>query len=111
MFHASANASHPPALLLRYRTSGAWLGGGLGLLAGVVASGPHFIDWTGGEILQVVGACCAGGTLVGYLAGRLLAGSAAQPAGTPGGTACSEGAWPSAHQGSGDGSACDGGGD
>lgn len=71
-------------MLHRYRGY-AWLGGAaLGLVAGVLISGPHFFDWPAMNSLGVVLGGGAVGALAGWLFGAAVVGSLAASAGPSG---------------------------
>jgi hypothetical protein len=70
---------HPT--LRKYRARGVFCGSGLGLLIGVLVSGPHFHEWPAVQSFGVVlgGAAC--GAVVGWLFASAVVGSLGSGAG------------------------------
>lgn len=111
----SARGRPSQRVMSQFRIYGALLGGLLGVVVGLLVSGPHFFEWPVSDSLRMIGACLAGGAAVGYLAGSLAPQSAAG-AGNAGGGSWSAGGsdgggfWGS-HGDTGGGSDGGGGGD
>lgn len=61
--------------LRTYAQFGAMGGLGLGAIAGIVASGPHFHEWEASQSLTVIAVAAATGAGVGWMAIRLVVGS------------------------------------
>lgn len=93
------------AVLRRFESYGFWIGLGLGLLAGVLLSGPNFQEWAWGTSLLVTATCMIGGGIIGALAAPIGAGSTGGGPGFGGGSG--SGAGGDAGSGGGEG----GGGD
>jgi hypothetical protein len=69
----------------RYQTYGLLGGIALGLLTGILVSGPHFSEWPVSRSLSLILCCVAGGALAGWAllamaAGSLAGGLASDPA-------------------------------
>lgn len=64
-------------MLQRYKGYGLLVGLALGLLVGVLVSGPHFYEWSVAASLAVICGCAAGGAFIGWVALALAAGSVA----------------------------------
>ena len=62
-------------ILKKYRQRGVVAGGGLGLLIGVLVSGPHFYEWSLISIVAVVFGSAAAGAAIGWLFASAVAGS------------------------------------
>lgn len=110
------NAMRPPDIetpggrvLRRFESYGFWTGLGLGLLAGVLVSGPSFQEWAVSTSLLVTAACTIGGGIIGALAAPIGAGSAGGGPGFGGGSG--SGAGSDAGSGGGEGGGGGGGGD
>lgn len=61
----------------KYGGYGLFGGVALGLIAGVLISGPHFKEWTAVVSLALVVACAAAGALIGWLFLGIATGSLA----------------------------------
>ncbi len=74
---ARMSFKHKTEVLHKYRGYAVWGGAMLGLIASIIATGPHLLDW--GNPLSTWGAIVAGsgavGALVGYLFFPLVVGS------------------------------------
>ena len=79
--------SYGQSVLRRFESHGLWIGLGLGLLTGVLVSGPNFREWAAQTSFWVTFACTLGGGVIGYFAGTIAAASLAQgPGGGFGGS-------------------------
>jgi hypothetical protein len=63
--------------LRRYKQYGLVGGIALGLLLGVLLSGPHFFEWSFGLSLAVISGCMAGCAAMGWFATAIATGSLA----------------------------------
>ena len=79
--------SYGQSVLRRFESHGFWIGLGLGLVVGVLVSGPNFHKWAAQTISWVMLTCTIGGGVIGYFAGTIAAASLAQgPGGGSGGS-------------------------
>jgi hypothetical protein len=69
--------THGQATVRKYGVYGLMCGLTLGLLAGVLISGPYFHEWPLLRITLVTAACAIGGAAIGFFAGALAVGSEA----------------------------------
>lgn len=69
--------THGAQRMREYASYGSILGGALGIIAGVIVSGPHFSEWSAVTSVGLILACGAGGALIGYLAPSMALGSPA----------------------------------
>ena len=72
----SNESAHP--VVKKYEGYGLVAGVGVGLLLGVMYSGPHFHDWPAGASLLAILGSGAAGAIVGYLAVAIAVGSTAR---------------------------------
>jgi hypothetical protein len=61
----------------RFRRYGLFGGAALGVLVGVLVSGPHFAEWAAAQSLAVIGGFMGGTALFGYLLLPQLSGALA----------------------------------
>lgn len=61
----------------KYGGYGLFGGVALGLLVGILISGPHFDEWSASASLAIVLACAAGGALMGWLCLGIASGGVA----------------------------------
>ena len=71
------NQQSSRAVVKKYEGYGLLAGTGIGLLLGVMYSGPHFLDWPASKSFFVILGASAAGAVIGYLAAWIAAGSAA----------------------------------
>lgn len=90
------------SVVKKYEGYGLFGGVGIGLLLGVMYSGPHFYDWPASKSLFVTLGAGAAGAVIGYLAAWIAAGSAAGGFGAGDGIA-GGGQGSGGHSGAGDG--------
>lgn len=67
----------------KYQGYGLFAGASLGIVIGILLSGPHFFEWSAGESLEVILGCAAIGAWVGWIA----------PASASWATATESGSW------------------
>ncbi len=79
------------AILDRFQSYGFWGGLILGLVVGVLISGPKFRDWPLSTLLMVIAACGIAGAAIGFFAGPMAMGSTAGASGIGGGIGGSDG--------------------
>jgi hypothetical protein len=63
-------------VLNKYRQRGVFCGGGLGLLVGLLVSGPHFYEWSPMLAASVILGSAAAGAAIGWLFASAVVGFA-----------------------------------
>ncbi|MGE5490628.1 MAG: hypothetical protein ACM31P_05015 [Actinomycetota bacterium] len=74
---------HEQQIVREYGSYGAIIGGALGLIVGVVVTGPRFSQQPASITVSMLFACTVGGALVGYIAARIARYFAKGPYGPP----------------------------